>query len=184
MAGRRASSHPPDDNARRIASLECAWSSGAGRLRSGDPYHGVERARAGLLSRRVHSYAPCNAGLSMSSGMRIVERLRPSGQGRSALECPRFLGHLSAGSVGAWPEDVHRVWQSRSAAVSAGQEHQGDPSLPHATHRTRPVSPAHRRSPRRPPAIGLDIDGMCRGPSWRTCRDLLSSGAELVRAGV
>ena len=24
----------------------------------------------------------------------------------------------------------------------------------------------------------IDIDGMCRGPSWRTCRDLLSSSAE------
>jgi hypothetical protein len=27
------------------------------------------------------------------------------------VECPRFGGHLSAGSVGAWPEDVHRGWE-------------------------------------------------------------------------
>jgi hypothetical protein len=30
----------------------------------------------------------------------------------------------------------------------------------------------------------LDIDGMCRAPSWRMCRDLLTSSAGLVRAGV
>ena len=29
------------------------------------------------------------------------------------LECPRFVGHLIAGSVGARPEDVHRGWDNK-----------------------------------------------------------------------
>ena len=29
------------------------------------------------------------------------------------MECPRFDGHLSAGSVGARPEDVHRGWDNK-----------------------------------------------------------------------
>jgi len=36
------------------------------------------------------------------------------------LECPHFDGHLRAGSVVAWLEDVQRVESSRAAAVSAG----------------------------------------------------------------
>jgi len=38
----------------------------------------------------------------------------------SWVECPHFDGHLRAGSVVAWLEDVQRVESSRAAAVSAG----------------------------------------------------------------
>ena len=46
---------------------------------------------------------------------------RSTATAENELECPRFDGHLSAGSVGARPEDVHRVWEQQgAAAVSAG----------------------------------------------------------------
>ena len=54
-----------------------------------------------------------------------------------------------------------------------------------STPQDQPAAPGDRH--RRPDRHRLlDIDGMCRtrGLSWRTCRDLLSSGAALVRAGV
>jgi transposase len=46
-----------------------------------------------------------------------------------------------------------------------GTKHQRDPPLPHAPHRPRPVSPAHRRPQRRPPAIRLDIGASTPSPS-------------------
>jgi len=52
---------------------------------------------------------------------KVASALRPIyGAANADVECPRFLGHLSAGSVRVWQEDAHRVWQSRAAAVSAG----------------------------------------------------------------
>ena len=51
--------------------------------------------------------------------------------------------------------------------------------------RTPPTTATTSDIRQQPSPMLLDIDGMCRrGLSWRTCRDLLSSSAELVRAGV
>src|SRR5215207_7288686 len=49
---------------------------------------------------------------------------------------------------------------------------------------TQPGSSRPPRPEQLSPHQLLDIDGMCRGLSWRTGRDLLSSSAELVRAGL
>jgi hypothetical protein len=53
---------------------------------------------------------------SSSNGQLQVRGLDPRGW----VDFPRFLGHLNAGSVGTWPEDVQRVQSSGPATVSAG----------------------------------------------------------------
>ncbi len=68
------------------------------------------------------------------------------------------------------------------------QEHQGSHPLPqtppHPPHLAPPPTRRAQPEPDPHPINLLDIDGMCRGPSWRAGRDLLSSSAERVRAGV
>lgn len=78
----------------------------------------------------VASARPLNRGLSELDGPMGLSVLRGVNYWRGTalvngagtglveiMECPRFDGHLSAGSVGAWPEDVHRGWEQQGAAA-------------------------------------------------------------------
>jgi transposase len=84
---------------------------------------------------------------------------------------------------------VTRALRPRDPALHHPQEdRRQDPTrrhpLPQAPPRPPHLAPAAATPADRDVSQSLDIGGMCRGPSWRTGRDLLSSSAERVRAGV
>jgi DNA-binding CsgD family transcriptional regulator len=76
-----------------------------------------EEIRVGLRGGDSFARIARSIGRSASTVSREVSH---NGGRQGCLECPRFFGHLSAGSVGAWPEDVQRVQSSGEAALSAG----------------------------------------------------------------
>ena len=112
--------------------------------------------------------ALCGASpIEASSGKTVRHRLNRGGdrQGNSALWLianNRMIHHPQTRDYVA---PTHR----------RGQEHQGDLTLPHASHRTQSLSPTHRRPPRRPPATSLDIRASTPSPRASSPRSKRSS---------
>ena len=99
----------------------------SGASRSADVTGAVRLSHASCMNGvRGSMSVRSNTSASATPAIAVARRNTPATYPASVdrLECPRFDGHLSAGSVGARPEDVHRgCWLKTTMAPPARRQY-------------------------------------------------------------
>jgi transposase len=126
--------------------------------------HRLDRGGNRQLNCALHRLAVTKARLDPDTAAYLARKQAPR------QEPPRSA---------ALPQAPPRPPRLATAAAARRPRHSHFLTAPGPTHPLHHDPLQHALQPLR-----VDIDGMCRGLSWRTGRDLLSSSAERVRAGV